>query len=421
MEFGTPEILRRAAVGWLRRNCSSSLIIEELDPCFGGCRIDAAAVKDDAITAVVIPSAGAIMELQSRVDVTKHVAERVYVLTTRDNLEFTRAHAPAEAGVLVYDFETSEVSAECAARRNLVDSRALARMLKIEELQDLTKAQIYEYLELCRQLLDTRSARQVAADVCATVRRRYEPRSFAPREAQEPKRAGRRYLGMVAGSVFAVMASLGLFTDAQAQTISGRASVVDGDTLKINGERVRIWGIDAFERDQTCEKGGEVYNCGGRALGELAAFVGFSQVTCQAVDKDRYGRSVARCSVGGRDLGDHMVRSGWALDFSHYSNGAYKAVEIEARVKRRGAFAGTFTAPGDYRKTARAEAILAGTTKPAGPGCRIKGNVSSKGARIYHVPGQADYEKTRISEAHGDQWFCTTAEAKANGFRPAAR
>lgn len=52
------------------------------------------------------------------------------------------------------------------------------------------------------------------------------------------------------------------------------------------------------------------------------------------------------------------------------------------------------------------------------PGCDIKGNISTKtGERIYHLPGQRFYGKTIITPGHGEAWFCTEAEARANGWR----
>lgn len=49
--------------------------------------------------------------------------------------------------------------------------------------------------------------------------------------------------------------------------------------------------------------------------------------------------------------------------------------------------------------------------------CNIKGNVSTRGERIYHVPGQDYYDDTRISAAHGERWFCSEEEARAAGWR----
>lgn len=50
-------------------------------------------------------------------------------------------------------------------------------------------------------------------------------------------------------------------------------------------------------------------------------------------------------------------------------------------------------------------------------GCNIKGNVSTRGERIYHVPGQKYYDETRISASHGERWFCSEEEARAAGWR----
>ncbi len=53
--------------------------------------------------------------------------------------------------------------------------------------------------------------------------------------------------------------------------------------------------------------------------------------------------------------------------------------------------------------------------------CRIKGNINSKGQHIYHVPGGQWYDRTKITPAKGEQWFCSEAEAKAAGWRKALR
>lgn len=49
--------------------------------------------------------------------------------------------------------------------------------------------------------------------------------------------------------------------------------------------------------------------------------------------------------------------------------------------------------------------------------CNIKGNVNTRGERIYHMPGQKYYAETRISASHGERWFCSEAEARAAGWR----
>ncbi len=128
--------------------------------------------------------------------------------------------------------------------------------------------------------------------------------------------------------------------------------VVDGDTLELQGQRVRIWGVDAPESDQTCtSQFGRPYDCGARATEHLTAFIGNRAVECWVEAKDIYGRNVSICSVNGRDIGDEMVRSGWALDWPQYSKGAYAKQQDEARAAKRGVWQGTFELPWEWRRT----------------------------------------------------------------------
>lgn len=129
-----------------------------------------------------------------------------------------------------------------------------------------------------------------------------------------------------------------------------RLTVTDGDGLRLNGERIRLWGIDAPELDQTCERDGRPYHCGEEARDVLGGLVQGGAVSCETVEQDRYGRTVARCGVDGRDLGGELVRLGWALDFRRYSEGAYAEQEGEARIARRGLWAGNFLTPALWRE-----------------------------------------------------------------------
>ena len=84
--------------------------------------------------------------------------------------------------------------------------------------------------------------------------------------------------------------------------VSGRARVVDGDTLEIGGTRIRLFGIDAPERGQSCQVGGELWICGGLARVRLEERISGRTVVCEEKDRDRYGRIVAVCRAGGEDL-----------------------------------------------------------------------------------------------------------------------
>jgi endonuclease YncB( thermonuclease family) len=109
-------------------------------------------------------------------------------------------------------------------------------------------------------------------------------------------------------------------TWAAAGLIAGRAAVIDGDTLEIHGERIRLFGIDAPESGQTClDAKGQRYRCGQKAALVLDARIGEGVVTCERKDTDRYGRTVALCRVFGEDLGAWMVGLGWALASRAYS------------------------------------------------------------------------------------------------------
>lgn len=126
--------------------------------------------------------------------------------------------------------------------------------------------------------------------------------------------------------------------------------MTDGDGFRLNGKRIRLWGVDAPELRQTCERGPLPYPCGEEAREVLGALLQGGAVKCQAVDQDRYGRAVARCAVNGRDLGGELVRLGWAVDFRRYSKGSYAGQEQEAREAGRGLWAGKFELPALWRE-----------------------------------------------------------------------
>ena len=131
--------------------------------------------------------------------------------------------------------------------------------------------------------------------------------------------------------------------------IAGRARVVDGDTLDIGGRRIRLFGIDAPESTQSCERDGLAYACGQAAKHYLEQLIAGQPVSCRSHDHDRYGRDVATCSVGNQDLNAAMVRAGWAVAYRQYST-IYVPLEEEARGQRAGIWAGRFEQPSAYRR-----------------------------------------------------------------------
>lgn len=135
--------------------------------------------------------------------------------------------------------------------------------------------------------------------------------------------------------------------------LSGVPRVVDGDTLHIGDQRIRLFGIDAPEGGQTCRIGRRDWACGEDATAELRQRVGQRAVTCEQMDIDRYSRVVAECWAGGENLNAWMVRNGWALAYRQYGGSRYDADELVAQAARRGVWASKFIAPWDWRRERR--------------------------------------------------------------------
>lgn len=133
----------------------------------------------------------------------------------------------------------------------------------------------------------------------------------------------------------------------------GRASVIDGDTLELHGQRIRLFGIDAPESAQRCSRADDsTWRCGRDAAFALDALVQNRIVTCHGRDIDRWNRIVAICKIGQLDLGRWMVEQGWATAYRRYSLD-YVAAEGAARRARRGIWTGSFDNPESWRKSGK--------------------------------------------------------------------
>ncbi len=195
---------------------------------------------------------------------------------------------------------------------------------------------------------------------------------------------------------------------------AGPVRVIDADTIDVGTVRVRLHGIDAPEMEQTCEtEQGIAYQCGLWAAAKVRDRFEHRLARCEEIEVDRYGRQVARCDVGGEDMGQVLVSEGWAFAYRKYSM-AYDLDEKGAAINDRGLHAMRVQSPAQFRAT-RAKGRF-----PIDPDCVIKGNISS-GGRIFHVPGQENYERTGINLKKGERWFCSRAEARAAGWRAAKR
>lgn len=222
--------------------------------------------------------------------------------------------------------------------------------------------------------------------------------------------------------------------------------VVDGDTVDVRLSsgpvRVRLYGIDTPERTQPFGMASAAY---------LATMIKGQQVQLLPVAQDAYDRIVGVLYLGDVNVDAELVRTGHAWAFRRYlgalaDDAAYCRLEGRARDSGSGLWslpAGDRVPPWEYRAARRpgrhvsadysnetvekciaamaggrpADQAKAATSTTSRPGCLIKGNINSRGERIYHSPGLPSYAATRINEAAGERWFCSEREARLAGWR----
>lgn len=226
--------------------------------------------------------------------------------------------------------------------------------------------------------------------------------------------------------------------------VSGREralvrAVVDGDTIEVEleggtVERVRYIGIDTPE---TVHPSKPVECFGREASARNKELVGGKEVLLErdTSDRDRYGRLLRYVYVGGALVNEALVGGGFAHASPYPPDVRYEArfrnAERQAREERAGLWgavceqASAAVAPPAPALQGREASVTTPTPAPttdasvSQDGCTIKGNINVKGEKIYHLPGCGSYEKTVVSEASGERWFCTEADARAAGWRKA--
>lgn len=193
--------------------------------------------------------------------------------------------------------------------------------------------------------------------------------------------------------------------------------VVDGDTIKVRvggvTERVRVIGIDTPEL-----RGDECY--ARQASSRMQSLVQSRSVRLvrdrTQADRDRYDRLLRHVQLAdGRQVAKILIAGGFGEEYTYdqpYAGQAeYRAAEQAARAAEKGIWGSGCRTP-----------VKAAPTSPTSPGrCVIKGNISSEGERIYHVPGGQFYEVTKIDTSKGERWFCTESQARDAGWRPSQR
>jgi endonuclease YncB( thermonuclease family) len=177
--------------------------------------------------------------------------------------------------------------------------------------------------------------------------------SSAPKPKHPWKGTSKWLTALAAVGSTALLLGFSGFLDSEVSAntpITGRASVTDGDTLRIDGQRIRLAGIDAPESNQRCEyEDGAQWRCGHHATLALSRKVAGQTVACQGERVDQFRRVLGTCEVDGENLNAWMVRQGWAVAYTRYSY-RYLWDELVARFPERGIWSSDFTKPENWRR-----------------------------------------------------------------------
>lgn len=136
---------------------------------------------------------------------------------------------------------------------------------------------------------------------------------------------------------------------ANSKTILGKARIIDGDTIHIKSNKIRLHGIDAPETKQTCKIDNQDWYCGKQSTKELKNLIKNQKVECNVNDVDRYNRYVAICYVNEININQWMVKNGWAIAYRYYSKD-YIVEEKYANDNKLGIWNSVFIEPYAYRR-----------------------------------------------------------------------
>jgi endonuclease YncB( thermonuclease family) len=140
--------------------------------------------------------------------------------------------------------------------------------------------------------------------------------------------------------------------------ISVNAQIIDGDTIKINSKKIRLYGIDAPEFKQMCKKPylkiifftfTKDYPCGKISTQKLRKKINNKVITCKILDVDRYNRFIGECYKRNLNLNSWLVSNGYAVAYRKYSK-KYVSNEINAKNEKKGLWQGKFEMPWDFRR-----------------------------------------------------------------------
>lgn len=129
-----------------------------------------------------------------------------------------------------------------------------------------------------------------------------------------------------------------------------KIKVIDGDSLEVDGKRIRLKGIDAPEYKQYCfDENNKKYNCGLLSKEYLSTLTEGTEFYCKSKETDRYIRYLSICYSDGKNVNKLMLKEGWAIPY-RTKNPLYYAAQIEAKLQKKGIYQGKFIAPEIYRR-----------------------------------------------------------------------
>jgi endonuclease YncB( thermonuclease family) len=196
------------------------------------------------------------------------------------------------------------------------------------------------------------------------------------------------------------------------------ATVIDGDTIEVDGETVQLYGIDAPELGQLCRRDGLTWHCGRDAAADLQKRIdlGGGQVECQPPpEPGRSGKSVfpeRSCKIGSEDLALVMVETGNALAITDGGPG-YRDAQAYAKGAGIGVWRGAFDPPWAWRAMQQNDPVA----WQAAADCLVKGRIEPDGERVYYVPLDPAYPKIELDPDRGERVFCSDEEASQAGWR----
>jgi endonuclease YncB( thermonuclease family) len=185
------------------------------------------------------------------------------------------------------------------------------------------------------------------------------------RPVSVPRSFGRRVLDFVLMAIFFALVALLVAKLNQREPVEplvGKAYVIDGDTISVSGNHIRLKGIDAPELAQSCGNASAPNTCGQASRQALIRLIGGKPVQCAEDGRDKYNRRLATCSAGELNLNRAMVEAGQAVAY-----GDYHDAETQARGGKKGLWGTTFEIPQDWRREHEKELLELPQQQPNRP------------------------------------------------------